>query len=204
MNADDDSSIKVGIFKHKEDYTRLHLPSLLKECPEIGLKSQFLIERTRDLEAKLHRDSEWSMSHFHRLNMLTIYVSTIPPAVILLIILLSPKPQSATVLVIGGLGYFAAVMVAAVKSYGWHRRYGAIFTARWELTAMRVRLEQEIILLALDECNKGALSDNGREKLGEILINSVEQLEKIMLSFGKNHANAIEGIDIPKFSILKN
>jgi len=187
-----------GFLRYDEpgDRARLHFEAVRSKCPELANTVELIRGRTIKLQQNFNNDAEEALVSFNKMTVLTIGVAV--AAVIIGTITSFFNGAHTTAAISIGVGVLAAVIGAGTQALGWHKRYGAMFSARWEMEGLRSWIDQEVLELAMRVDESGALSDQDRARLTDSTKLWVDSLNRTMSSFGKAYGAAIEPVEIPK------
>lgn len=187
-----------GFLKYIKDdkRTRLYFQGLREEHPQIANAVELTRSRVTDLQTKFREDADVAMRRFRHSTKQSI-IGTGAVASIGLIVSLIPTATFGVAL-IPAVAIIAALFPAASSAFGWHNRFNAMFSAAWRLKGLKSRIDQELILIALQANREGGTSEELIERLNKSVAGWTDSLEKTLSSFGEELGGAINPISLPK------
>lgn len=198
------SVIPRKFFKPKSqngDRERLNFDEVVEHCPDLGNRVIVIRSRVKDLQQKFHQDCEWAIRGFNAVTTATIALafSGVMAGVLIPLFATSidwPEAMAATVSV--AFGTVVGIAGAGSKAFGWHKRYQAMFSARWAMAALEIRIDDLIYHLAAGVPKGADLSDEDKDTLRKAAESWLDQIDIILQTFGESYPTAISPIEIGK------
>ncbi|MEF2548615.1 hypothetical protein VQ045_15760 [Aurantimonas sp. E1-2-R+4] len=97
------------------------------------------------------------------------------------------------------VGLLTATLAAGVNSFGWHKRYGAMFTARWAMAGLALRIDNEINHFSQEydrekSKDSSGWNENLRVRVEKATATWVKDAETVLQNFGTAYGAALEPI----------
>lgn len=176
------------------DRERLDFSSIVEHCPELAGRIAILRSFVKRLKLQLRSDSMWALGKFNRLTTGTVIVAlAVAVGSIIAIYISGTKPAAAIAV---ALGTVVAAAAAATQAFGWHKRYHALFRARWALAALEIRIDHFVCNMAHDHKEGSNLTEEERVKLATAVDGWLQQLDVALYAFGDSYGAAIQDIKI--------
>lgn len=174
---------------------RLDFSSILEYCPDLGNRVIVIRSRTRDLRQKFHSDCNWAMKNFSLITSITIAIALLGVAIGIAVAIFRPDAAVAAVASIA-IGALVGIAGAASKAFGWHKRYHAMFRARWVMASLEIQIDDLVCDLANNVKQGALLSDDDRTLLRNASDRWLSQIDVTLQTFGDSYGAAIETVDI--------
>lgn len=174
---------------------RIDFSSIIEHCPDLGSRVIVIRSRVFDLNRKFQSDSDWALRNYNLVTTATIAAATFAIALGVAVSIFYPSAALAAVASVG-IGAIVGVAGAASKAFGWHKRYSAMFRARWAMVSLEIQIDDLLCNLALDVEEGVSLSESNRVILREAADRWLSQIDSTLKTFGENYGAAIEPIEI--------
>ena len=178
---------------------RLSFSEVESLSPELAGRIVLLRGRVKDLRAKFTEDANWALGWFNWVTGITILLaaaSVLGGAIAVLM-----KFGSSSFSIAMGttvIGLVALLAAAGAQAFGWHRRYRAMFRARWAMTALETNIDQVLHEIALGLGNDGKLSKEDRARLDQECKSWRNTFMVALGTFGEDYGSALTPVEIPK------
>lgn len=181
------------IFKPKSALRdRLDFNSIERLSPELATRTKVLRNRVVELENNFFSDSRWALRWFKGMAAVAIALPIIAAAVGgFTAIQLNGAAGIATFATISVLAALGSMAVASLHAFGWHKRYNAMFSARWKMTALRTRIDQYIATLAFEINEQGTMIPEMRARLSESVDSWLDEFRGALHEFGIQYGNSL-------------
>lgn len=174
---------------------RLHFCEVRKRRVEIAFSVQLIRDRVIDLQKNFKGDAAWALMWFHIATAGTLVI-----AAFAVLIGMYPIEEPAE-LTAAAFGILAALIGALAQALGWHKQYGAMFAASWEMSALRIRIDQEIIGFLIRSDDITQMNDELQSSLTESTEAWVVSVERILATFGDKYGYSIATPTVPSLKL---
>ena len=174
---------------------RLDFSSIVEYCPDLGNRVIVVRSRTRDLRQKFQLDCNWALNKFNLITSLTILIAVLGAAAGIVISVFYPTSAMAAIASIA-IGALMGIAGAATKAFGWHKRYHAMFCARWAMASLEIQIDNLLSNLAQSIEEGAILSDDDRSILKNAAERWVSQIDATLKTFGDSYGAAITPVEI--------
>lgn len=179
---------------------RLDFEQIVDHSPELGIRTIAVRSRIKSLSQDFLEDSEATIKNFNFITTATIALAVFG---ILVGIVVSPRvgaDGTVTTVVTFAVGTIACIIGAASKAFGLHKRYHAMFKARWAMVSLEVQIDSFLCDMALSTDQGEDLSDEHRAVLRQAMVQWLVQLDAALKTFGDSYGAAISPVELkPKF-----
>lgn len=178
-----------------EERARLDFAKLAKHCPELADRVKLMRARVKDLRQKFAEDAEWALGRFKRMTWITLGIGVAGAGVAVGLAICHQDSALAGAL---GLSFTALLGLAGAgaRAFGWHKRYQALFAARWAMASLETRIDDFILNLALNQEAGNPLDQVARQQLASAKALWLDQIDASMRAFGEIYGGALKPVDV--------
>ncbi|OWU70461.1 hypothetical protein [Phaeobacter sp. 22II1-1F12B] len=178
-----------------DDRDRLNFDEIVEHCPDLGNRVIVIRSRVKDLRQKFQADCKWALKGFNTVTTATIAIAIFGIFVGVVIALVKPDAGLAATVSVA-FGAIVGIAGAGSKAFGWHKRYHAMFRARWAMASLEVYIDDLIYDLAVGVQKGAELSVADRETLRKAANSWLEQIDTTLKTFGDSYPTAISPVEI--------
>lgn len=189
----------VNLYKYKGEGkpAKLSFALLQKHSPDLANRIELLLDRIKQWEAHFGDDANWANRWFNGTTISAIGIGLLSIGLAAYFSLQVAKGNSGLSALLVVFGSLAAVVGAVGQSYGWHKRYKAMFGARWEMTALRLAIEQQAINIAMSHGAGMKLSAEQLKDLNSLTLDWTKEASRILSAFGHEYGSSLQPIQLP-------
>jgi hypothetical protein len=178
---------------------RLHFATVKEDIPEIATRVEMIRGRVISLRNNFRKDARWALGWFNLVTLATVVLS-LAAILIFVLAMRSFRAEGASVAsVFVGVGFIATIIGAGSQAFGWHKRYGAMFSARWRMEALRTKIDQRVLEIALDN-GKGPLIGANKLLLDRMTKELADDVDDALSAFGRQYGAAVEPVILSSFT----
>lgn len=191
------NSIQASFFRFDEEdgRARLDFHAVEKRCPELADRVRLIRSRAKNLEKNFREDAQWALNWFSRVTFAAMIIAGF--AIVVGSGMAFWGVGSFAGAVTLSVGTIAALIAASSQAFGWHKRFGAMFAARWAMTGLVTRIDQQVVQMAMTTETAGGLTEEDRARLDSAITDWLKHISEIMAMFGMSYGAAIEPITLP-------
>lgn len=165
---------------------RLNFSTVKERYPELATTTYLLRERVMELRTNFQKDAQSALKWYK----ITTIVALASSATAILIIQQDWLNDFYSFFLII-LAVVSSISGGILKGFGWHKRYQSMFAAQWELTALRARIDQDIISFIQSSADPSQLREDERVELLALTSTWNNTLTETLRTFGATYGDAI-------------
>lgn len=187
---------KFFIEEEEDKRLRLNYKAVKEHCPELAHRVLLIRTRAKELEKNFRVDANWALDWFNRLTLAGMAIALCAAIFGAIMTILDHSSFGGSVAL--AIGAIAALAAAGSQSFGWHKRFGAMFAARWAMTALVTRIDQQVLQIAMSIESSQSLPEKTIARLDGAIEEWIKEIGDIMKLFGTSYGAAVKPISIPR------